>query len=312
MRYGFGVDIGGTTVKLGFFDKTGTLLDKWEISTVTENHGEAILPDVADSIKTYLAKNKISFDAVIGIGLGVPGPMGSDGTVYGCHNLGWGTFSVRQAMEQLAGVPVRVGNDANLAALGESWKGSGCDNMVMVTLGTGVGGGIILNGRPVSGAHGAAGEIGHLVLERDETEVCNCGKRGCAEQYCSATGIVRLAKGYLENHDTPSVLRALQSMTCKDVFDAAKAQDSAAQEILEQVYSYLGQLLADVCCVIDPEMIVIGGGVSKAGQVLLDGASRYFQKYAFAACKSTRFALASLGNDAGIYGAWKLALDSLL
>lgn len=310
MRYGFGVDIGGTTVKLGFFDESGTMLDKWEIPTVTENCGEAILPDVAESIKEYLVKKTIPANAVLGIGLGVPGPVGSDGTVYGCHNLGWGTFSVQQALEKLTGLPVRVGNDANMAALGEAWKGSGCDNMVMVTLGTGVGGGIIINGRPVGGAHGAAGEIGHLVLERDEKEACNCGKRGCTEQYCSATGIVRLAKRYLQTQDTPSTLRSLQTITCKDVFDAAKAQDMAALEIMEQVYSYTGQFLADICCVVDPEMIVIGGGVSKAGQLLLDGAGRYFQKYAFSACRNTRFALASLGNDAGIYGAFKLALDA--
>lgn len=310
MRCGFGVDVGGTTVKLGFFNEAGTLLDKWEIPTVTENGGEAILPDVADSVAEYLKKKGISADAVIGIGLGVPGPVGSDGTVYECHNLGWGIFSVQQALESLTGFPVRVDNDANMAALGEAWKGSGCENMVMVTLGTGVGGGIILNGKPVGGAHGAAGEIGHLTLERDEPEACTCGKRGCAELYCSATGIVRLAKRYLESHDTPSVLRSLQAVTCKDVFDAAKAQDTAALAIMEQVYSYMGQLLADLCCVVDPEVVVIGGGVSKAGQMLLDGAARYFQQFAFPACRGTRFNLASLGNDAGIYGTFKLVLDA--
>ena len=311
MQYGFGVDLGGTTVKLAFFDREGTILHKWEIPTVTEDSGKQILPDIAAAVEGYLKENGIPREQVIGIGIGVPGPVSDKGVVNRCINLGWGVFNIHEALSDLTGLPVKAGNDANVAALGEAWKGggNGCENMVMATLGTGVGGGIILGGKPVSGVHGAGGEIGHLVLNTEETEACGCGKYGCVEQYCSATGVVRVAKRYLQAKDMVSSLRRLENMTCKDVFDAAKAGDTAALEILEQVYDYMGQFLADVCCVVDPEVVVLGGGVSKAGQVLLDGAKRYFDKYIFHASKGIRFALASLGNDAGAYGAFKLVLD---
>ncbi len=311
MQYGFGVDLGGTTVKLAFFDREGNMLDKWEIPTVTADGGKQILPDIAASIQSYLTEKQISREQVIGIGIGVPGPVSDQGVVNRCVNLGWGVFNIQEELSALTGLPVKAGNDANVAALGEAWKGggSGCDNMIMATLGTGVGGGIIIGGKPVSGAHGAGGEIGHLVLNVKETEACGCGKYGCAEQYCSATGVVRVAKRYLQETDKESCLRSIPNLTCKDVFDAGKSGDEAALEILERVYDYLGRFLANVCCVADPEIVVLGGGVSKAGQVLLDGVKKYFDKYAFHACRDTRFALASLGNDAGAYGAFKLVLD---
>ena len=313
MRYGFGVDVGGTTVKLAWFDEEGTLLHKWEIPTVTEGGGSAILPDIAKAVEGFLAENKIDKSQVIGIGVGVPGPVNDQGVVNRCVNLGWGVLNVAQTLSELTGLPVRAGNDANVAALGEAWKGGGmgCDNMVLATLGTGVGGGIIIGGKPVSGAHGAGGEIGHIPLCKDETEPCGCGKFGCAEQYCSATGVVRVTKRYLDAHDTPSVLRDLETLTAKDIFDAAKAGDAAAQEALEQVYDLMGQFLASICCVADPEVVVLGGGVSRAGQPLLDGTRKYFDRYVFHASRNTRFALASLGNDAGAYGAFKLVLDSV-
>ena len=313
MRYGFGVDVGGTTVKLAWFDEEGTLLHKWEIPTITEGGGSAILPDIAKAVEGFLTEKKIDQSQVIGIGVGVPGPVNDQGVVNRCVNLGWGVFNVAQTLSELTGLPVRAGNDANVAALGEAWKGGGmgCDNMVLATLGTGVGGGIIIGGKPVSGAHGAGGEIGHIPLCKDETEPCGCGKFGCAEQYCSATGVVRVTKRYLDAHDTPSVLRDLETLTAKDIFDAAKAGDAAAQEALEQVYDLMGQFLASICCVADPEVVVLGGGVSRAGQPLLDGTRKYFDRYVFHASRSTRFALASLGNDAGAYGAFKLVLDSV-
>jgi len=313
MQYGFGVDIGGTTVKIALFDITGNLLDKWEIPSVTENEGAAILPDTAASIKEYMRGHDLQAQNIIGIGVGVPGPVDNAGVVNECQNLGWGVFNVRETLEKLTGFPVRVGNDANVAALGECWKGggSGCANLVMATFGTGVGGGIIIDGKPINGAHGAAGEIGHMVLDARETEYCNCGKRGCTEQYCPATGVVRLAKRYLAAQDCPSSLRALEKITAKDVFDAAKAGDAAAKEILEQVYDYMGQFLGSLCAVIDPEVVVMGGGMSRAGQQLVDGAARYFPRYAFPATKTVRFTLATLGNDAGAVGAFKLVLDEL-
>ncbi len=311
MKYGFGVDLGGTTVKIAYFDENGNLLDKWEIPTVTADQGKQILPDIAASILGYLQQHNISKEQIIGVGIGVPGPVDGNGVVNKCVNLGWGVFNLHQQLGELTGLPVRGGNDANVAALGESWKGggSGCRNMIMATLGTGVGGGIIVDGRAVSGAHGAGGEIGHLVLNKYETEPCGCGNYGCAEQYCSATGVVRVTKRHLAATTADSALRSLENLTCKDVFDAAATGDTVAQEALEQVYDYLGQFMANICCVADPEVVVIGGGVSKAGNVLVEGIQRYFRKYVFHACRSTRFELATLGNDAGAYGAFKLVLD---
>ncbi len=312
MKYGFGVDVGGTTVKLAYFDTDGNMLDKWEIPTVVGTDGSQILPDIAASIDAYIQKNNISRDSLIGIGVGVPGPVSTRGVVNKCINLNWGVFNIEVALSKLTNMPVQAGNDANVAALGESWKGggAGCENVVMATLGTGVGGGIIIDGKMVAGVHGAGGEIGHMVLNRDETEYCNCGKRGCVEQYCSATGIVRIAKQFLSRSDAPSVLRQVENLTCKDIFDAGKAEDALALEILEQVYAYLGEFLANVCNVVNPEVVVIGGGVSKAGQCLLDGAKKYFDQNVFHAARDVRFALASLGNDAGAYGAFKLILNS--
>ena len=311
MRYGFGVDLGGTTVKIAYFDEAGMVLDKWEIPTVTKNGGEQILPDIAASVNGYIEKNALNKGALVGIGIGVPGPVVGNGIVKVCDNLGWGTVDVRTILSRLTGLPVSVGNDANMAALGESWKGGGkdCRNMVLVTLGTGVGGGIVVDGKQVCGVFGAGGEIGHMVLVPDEPEHCNCGKRGCVEQFCSATGIVRVAKRYLAAHEEESSLRDLGNLTAKDVFDAAGVGDAVAQAILEQVYDYMGQFLANICCVVDPQVFVFGGGVSRAGQPLLEGARRAFDKYVYHASKEVRFALASLGNDAGAYGAFRLVRD---
>ena len=311
MRYGYGVDLGGTTVKIAYFDETGNLLHKWEIPTVTADGGKQILPDIAAAVLGHMAQTGAEKSEIIGIGIGVPGPVLEDGTVNKCINLGWGVFNIEQTLSELTGLRVQAGNDATVAALGECWKGGGqgCNNMIFATLGTGVGGGIVVGGKVIHGVHGAGGEIGHLVLDRNETEPCNCGKYGCVEQFCSATGIVRIAKKHLSATDAPSSLRSIADLTCKDVFDAGAAGDALALEILEKVYAYLGEFLANVGCVVDPEVIVLGGGVSKAGAPLLEGAQRYYQKYVFHACRQVRFALASLGNDAGAYGAFKLVLE---
>ena len=314
MRYGFGVDLGGTTVKIAWFDETGNMLSKWEIPTVIENDGGQILPDIAASIRSFLDENVVDPSHVIGIGIGVPGAVNGNGEVNKCINLGWDyIFNIEQALSQLTGLPVKAGNDANVAALGEAWKGSGngCENMVFATFGTGVGGGIVVNGKLLSGVHGAGGEIGHLVVNTEETERCACGKYCCVEQYCSATGIVRLAKLRLGSDNSPSSLREFENLTCKDVFDAGKAGDALALEVLEQVYDYMGQFLANVCCAVDPQIVVLGGGVSKAGKPLLEGAKKYFDRYIFHASSAITFALATLGNDAGAYGAFKLVLDQV-
>ena len=312
MKYGFGVDLGGTTVKIAYFDENGTMLNKWEIPTVTAGGGTQILPDIAASIKGYMAEHDVDPSSIVGIGIGVPGPVDGKGVVNKCINLGWGVFNISDALSDLTGFPVKAGNDANVAALGEYWKGGGqgCDNMVFATLGTGVGGGIVIDGHLLHGAHGSGGEIGHLVLNRDATDPCGCGKRGCVEQYCSATGIVRMAYKHLAATDAFSSLRILESITCKDIFDAGKAGDEVALQILDKYYSLLGEFLANLCCVVNPEAVVLGGGVSKAGKVLIEGTKPYFLKNVFHAASNVRFELASLGNDAGAYGAFKLALDA--
>ena len=312
MRYGFGIDLGGTTVKIAYFDEKGTMLDKWEIPTVTADGGKQILPDIAASVLAYIDENKICKESILGLGIGVPGPVSGKGVVNKCVNLGWGVFNIAEELTKLTGFPVKAGNDANVAALGEFWKGGGmgCNNVVFITLGTGVGGGIVIEGNLLHGAHGSGAELGHMVINRNETVPCNCGKYGCVEQYCSATGIVRMAKNYLSANAVSSSLNAVENLTCKDIFDAAKAGDEAAGAILEQVYALLGEFLGNVCSVVNPEMVVIGGGVSKAGQVLIDGVVPHFKKYVFHAASKVDFALASLGNDAGAYGAFKLALDA--
>ena len=310
MRYGFGIDVGGTTVKLAFLDENGTMKDKWEIPTRTENGGKNVLPDIAAAVRDYMAKENLTDEQIIGIGIGVPGPISDSGIVNKCVNLGWDRVELHKELSQLTGLNVKGGNDANVAALGECWKGGGqgASDLVMATLGTGVGGGIVVGGRIIAGFHGAGGEIGHFTINPEETETCGCGKCGCVEQYCSATGVVRMTRRYLASHDTPSVLRDMD-YECKDVFAAAANGDEAAKTVLEQVFELLGRFLANIACVTDPEVIVLGGGVSKAVQILLDGVNKYFQKYAFHACRATRITLATLGNDAGAYGAFKLALD---
>ena len=312
MKYGFGVDLGGTTVKLAYFDQEGAMLSKWEIPTNISDNGSHILPDIAAAIRSYIEENNIAFDSLIGVGIGVPGPVTPDGIVNKCINLGWGVFNIEKTLSDLTGLPVKAGNDATVATLGECWKGggAGCKNMVMATLGTGVGGGIVVDGRVIHGSTGAGGEIGHMVLNRNETESCGCGKRGCVEQYCSATGIVRIAKQFLANREDASSLRNVENLTCKDIFDASAAGDELAAEILEQVYAYMGEFLANICNVVNPECVVLGGGVSKAGAPLLEGVQRYFGKFVFHAAANVRFALATLGNDAGAYGAFQLVKEN--
>lgn len=309
-KYAFGVDIGGTTVKLGLFQEDGCVLDKWEIPTVTENAGARILPDIADSILGKMAERGIREEELKGIGVGAPGGVDEKGNlVNGAVNLGWGCFNIPEALNAYINVPVRAANDANAAAFGEMWQGSGkgYENIVVVTLGTGVGGGIIIDGKILNGATGSGGEIGHMHLEDNETEVCGCGNRGCMEQYASATGIARLARRRLAMDGKPSILRG-GHISAKTVFDAVKEGDAAAIEIAEQFGEYLGKGLANVANVVDPEVFIISGGVSKAGEILLSFITPAYRRYAFCQCKEARFVLAQLGNDAGIYGAAGLIL----
>ena len=309
MQYCFGVDIGGTTVKMGLFRTEGTLVEKWEIKTRTENRGEAILPDVAASLKSKMEEKEIGHLQIAGIGIGIPAPVDDRGIVQNTANLGWGYKEVKREMGELTGLKVKAGNDANVAALGEMWLGAGKGqkNMIMVTLGTGVGGGVIVNGCPIVGEHGAGGEIGHICVNYEEAETCGCGSRGCLEQYTSATGITRLARRRLEKNSSDTVLKK-ENLSAKAVFDALKEGDKAAEEIVEEFGTYLGHAMANMAAITDPAVIVIGGGVSKAGDILLEYVEKHFKERAFFANKETKFVLAELGNDAGICGAAKLII----
>ena len=309
MKYCFGVDVGGTTIKLGLFTVEGELLDKWEIKTYAENEGERILPDVSETIKVKIKERKIATDDICGIGVGVPAPVDKNGAIERAANVGWQAKNIKKELEELTGFSCVIGNDANVAALGEMWKGAGEGekDLIMVTLGTGVGGGIIIDGRAVGGAHGAVGEIGHMTVRTDETEACGCGRKGCLEQYASATGLVRLAKRYFENNAKEGILQG-KEITAKEIFDAAKAGDEAALLITEEFGAYLGQALVNLAATVDPAVFVIGGGVSKAGNILLDIVKKYFYEHAFYGNQKTRITLATLGNDAGIYGAAKQVL----
>lgn len=311
-KYCFGIDVGGTSIKCGFFTAEGELLEKWEIPTRTENQGENILPDIAKSIEKKMEEKAISKEQVTGVGIGVPGPVNKNGEIPTAVNLNWGYKHISKEMEELTGLPSKAGNDANVAALGEAWKGgaAGCANVILATLGTGVGGGIIVDGKIVAGAHGAGGEIGHANVKHDETDSCNCGNKGCLEHMASATGIVRLAKKALAASDQESALRAAgDKLSAKKVFDAYKAGDALAAEIVEEFGDYLGGALATFATVVDPDVILIGGGVSRAGQPLVDVVEKYYKKYAFTPCKETPIRLAELGNDAGIYGSAKLVVE---
>ena len=310
-NYVFGVDIGGTTVKLGLFDTDGNVLDKWEIPTRTANGGADILPDIARSIQDKMSEKGVDRADVAGVGVGAPGPVDGDGVIHKAVNLGWGELNLKKELTALlGGMRVEGGNDANVAALGEMWKGGGQGHkdLVAVTLGTGVGGGIIINGRIMTGATGSGGEIGHIHVEDNETEACGCGNYGCLEEYASATGITRLANRKLKESDKDSVLRHGE-VSAKTVFDAVKAGDELAVEIARQFGEYLGKGLAVIAGVVNPEIFVIGGGVSKAGEVLFDYIRPSFDKTVFHGCRDTEFALATLGNDAGIYGAAKMVLE---
>ena len=312
MKYGFGVDVGGTAVKMGLFDRDGSLLQKWEIATRIDGTGSGILPDIAAQLCACMEAHGLTREQILGVGIGVPGPVSDAGVVNRCVNLNWGVFNLHDRLRELTGLRIKGGNDANVAALGEYYcgGGSGCRSMVLMTLGTGIGGGIVLDGKILDGAHGSGGEIGHIVVNPAETQSCSCGKYGCIEQYGSATGVVRTAKRLLAECAAPSVLRDLGEFTCKDVFDSVAAGDELAAQTLEITFDLLGLALANACCVCDPERIVIGGGVSAAGQVLLDGVAQAFERHKFHACAGTQFALASLGNDAGIYGAFYLARET--
>ena len=311
MNY-IGIDVGGTNLKAGLVSESGELLATTKMKIASISNQEMLVRTMVDMTRELAEKVSIPLSEIASVGVGVPGAVEirSGMLLYTC-NLPLRNVPLRRLFHKHLRMPLYIENDANCAALGEYYVGAGRDSkrFVMVTLGTGVGGGVIVNGKIVSGAFGAGGEIGHLPVCPEETETCGCGKKGCLEQYASATGIVRLAGKKLQETDVPSCLRQVETLTARDVLDAAKAGDALAKELLEEVCEILGRALAGVACVADPEAFIIGGGVSKAGPILTETISKYYKKYAFHASREAVFRLASLGNDAGMYGAVQLVLE---
>ncbi|OIJ17680.1 glucokinase [Anaerobacillus alkalilacustris] len=313
-----GVDIGGTTIKLAFISEAGEIMTKWEIDTDKSNNGQQIPTDIAKAIQTKLIELDQQKEKLIGIGIGAPGPVNfHDGSIEVAVNLGWKNFPLKALLEQELGLPVVVDNDANLAALGEMWKGAGegANDLIFVTLGTGVGGGIISSGKIVHGINGAGGEIGHVTSVIEGGAPCNCGKKGCLETIASATGIARLAVEAITSTETPSQLRELyneqKNLTAKQVLDAAREEDELATKVIDQVTLHLGLALANLSNGLNPEKIVIGGGVSKAGDTILQPVKEQFARFAFPrVLDGVEITIATIGNDAGVIGGAWLAKTS--
>jgi len=311
MKYCFGIDIGGTTVKIGLVSEKGEIVTRWEVPTRKGNDPTGLLEDVKASLEDCMAEKNITKGDILGIGMAAPGPVTADGVLHGCVNIGWGDVDLKGKAEEVIGIsPVCIGNDARVATLGEAYfgAGKGAKSMLMVTLGTGVGGGVVLDGHILMGESGVAGEIGHMTIDPYETVSCSCGKKGCLEQYASATGMVRAAERFLQERTDDSLLRQKESVSAKDLWDAAKAGDALANEITDFVCDRLGSALANAIYLVDTEQIVIGGGVCAAGQFLLDKIEKAYNGKVFAHSRNKTFALAKLGNDAGIMGAAALIL----
>ncbi len=314
-----GVDLGGTTTKLAFITMDGEIVHKWEIPTDNTDEGKNITTNISIAIDEKLKEHGQTKDHLLGIGMGAPGPVNyEEGILLNVVNLGWpNNYPLKNSLETATSLPAAIENDANCAALGEMWMGAGngAKDLVCVTLGTGVGGGVIAGGKVVQGINGAAGEIGHITAIPFDGAQCNCGKTGCLETVASATGIVRLARTELAKgiqSELTSKMVENNTITAKDVFDAARNNDRLAQTVLNEVSFHLGFALASIANTLNPEKIVLGGGVSKAGDILLNPVISNFEKFAFSAVRdSTKLALATLGNDAGVLGAAWLIKNKL-
>jgi glucokinase len=309
-----GVDLGGTTIKMAFINFYGEIVEKWEIPT--DRSGKEITTDIAKAIDTKLEELGMAKSKLGGIGMGAPGPVNLEsGLIYETPNLGWINYPLRDHLELETGLPAVIDNDANIAALGEMWKGAGdgAKDLICVTLGTGVGGGLISNGEIIHGVNGAGGEIGHVTVVPEGGAQCGCGKTGCIETIASATGIVRIAKEKLQSSDHDSILKTVSDLTSKDVFEAAEKGDSLAVEVIDYVTFQLGLVLANLSNGLNPEKIVIGGGVSKAGDLLISRVEQYFKRFAFPrVAKAASISVATLGNDAGVIGGAWLVKTKLL
>lgn len=314
-----GIDLGGTSAKIGILNLAGEVDSNWSIPTDISEEGSQIVPNIIKSLKENFKKHGLTTADILGIGMGSPGSVNrSNGTVIGAYNLNWKTLQpIREQIEEAFGVPFFIDNDANVAALGEQWVGAGNSepDVSFITLGTGVGSGLIVDGHLVHGANDSAGEIGHLTVEPNGYE-CTCGKKGCLEQYASATGIVRLAHDMsAKETDESKLLSAIQAdkeIDSKIIFDFAKEGDAFSERVVDQFSYYLGIALSNVSNLLNPSTIVLGGGVSLAGDYLLEKVSKVVQEFTFPPIReTTKIKIAELGNDAGMIGAASLVLNEL-
>lgn len=314
-----GIDLGGTTAKIGILNQTGAIESSWSVGTDISNKGANIVPNIIASINQKLADLKLTSADFLGIGMGSPGTVNREqGTVIGAYNLNWKTLQpIRELTEEGTGIPFFIDNDANVAALGEQWVGAGNEeaNVAFITLGTGVGGGLIVDGKLIHGALDAAGEIGHITVEPNGYE-CTCGKKGCLEQYASATGVVHLARDmgytYAGNSELKNKIEAEELIDAKLVFDLAKANDPLAVLVIDRFVYYLALALGNVANLLNPSTIILGGGVSKAGDFLAEKVRQAIKEFTFPTIrKVTKIKIAQLGNDAGMIGAASLVLNEL-
>lgn len=306
-----GIDLGGTSVKIGICNHDGHLLYKYEGPTEVDKGTEQIIDNIEQYVKKFTSESGYTWDQIAGIGMGVAGFLDIPrGFVKLSANLGLKNVPLKEILEQRFDKEVVVNNDANVAALGEAWSGAGkgIKNVVCFTLGTGVGGGVIINGQIYEGL-GVAGEVGHLSVVPDlEAIQCGCGQVGCLETVSSATGIIRMARDAVARGEL-AVLSELDSIMAKDVFDAAKNGDESAKRIIQRAAFYLGKSMAMVAIILNPQRFVIGGGVSKAGDILFDPIREAFARYTPEATRDdVDIVPAVLGNDAGIIGAAGLLL----
>ncbi|MFB4166469.1 ROK family glucokinase [Virgibacillus sp. JSM 102003] len=312
-----GVDVGGTTIKIGILNEAGNILDKWEIPTNVTNNGTSILTDIWNSVRQKIDSGQFNEKTFSGIGLGAPGFIHEDsGSVYEAVNIGWKNIEIARELKAISKLPVYVQNDANIAVLGENWLGAGeqARNLIAITLGTGVGGGIIANGTILNGENGTAGEIGHITVE-ENGYLCNCGRRGCLETIASATGMVRQAKNKIKIDPTSrlaSFYQENESITTKDIFELANHGDTLSKEIIDYTADVLGLVIANLATIINPSKILVGGGVSKAGEGFINSIDKTFREYALdRVSKICELKVAQLGNDAGIIGAAYLVKQKL-
>ena len=316
MSYFVGVDIGGTNVEMGILNELGEILIKKSIKTDSKKGAEDTFGRIWTAINSLITELGITKDDIKSIGMGIPGPVLNNSVVKIAANFSWGdNFPAKELMEKITGKPVKVGNDVKLIALGETLFGAGrgYKNSITIPIGTGIAAGIIINGAIVEGADGAAGEFGHVVVNKQGYK-CGCGLTGCLETYCSATGIIREGKRRLAENKENALYRRINgnvdSLEARDIFDLAKAGDKFCMDIVDWFCEYMAEGIGMLLNILNPEIIIFSGGVARAGDILLDGVKKSLAKYALGmTMENLKFAFGELNEEAGIKGAAALVMN---